>query len=790
LRQVYSLQDYGAEDSMSVSLLNTEVQWRYIQYLSRLKKQMLFSSTYILSFSSSDLFLTTAFDSALREVLPTQNKSGLDLQHLRRLVREEFLSKLVLAKMKITAAENALSVKLDTDCAIVDADGDQAQDPCVISGPKSRTSSTGSNTSTTSQPSAPVLATRKPSDANANLVEPLPGEAQKEPVTKKKPRRRSSAEKRAAKREREKAALKRLQALEAGGDILDHAVLSPSSSPSSSPPASPTECTVSGDRFECSARSKDATGNATVETDSIVNTSLNIEAVSTIETVPTIEADPTVRGPPSTIAAGSINANSSTKANSPIGANSLVDTLGENTPPTPAARSARKRRRRSSAKRRARSGSSGSGSGSAEASTDSTGSAQNASTGSSSPKGHSPPKKPVKQNILHLLIAPKPAIELTTIYGILRPLLFPSFPEVSTIEVPLHASISQEQADEWSTLYWPAIYKRGNPFGPHPPYVEQTINRTLPKVPEYMALVREAAKQALNSGNGIEVGALVVDPSNEEVVAIAGDGRQMTFGGDEEASGCMWGNPLEHAVMRVVGMVAAKRKLREDLEIGTKIDIEEGIAMMKDRENTLRHIPSTDIEKAYFYSINKKQLAATAIFTDNSVTTPITGEDTATLIDTEKKGRGDTSNPVCNDVYRSTNVFVQGFKETGEYLCHNHIVYLTHEPCVMCSMALIHSRIGMVVIDGRKKAGRPGWGGLYVGGSQHFRPAEERRRQQRRKERKDSEGSGSEVEKSSDSGMGAGYGLFWRKELNWKFLAFEWIENGEGGEIDGHDFYA
>ncbi|KAF8426544.1 cytidine deaminase-like protein [Tirmania nivea] len=317
-------------------------------------------------------------------------------------------------------------------------------------------------------------------------------------------------------------------------------------------------------------------------------------------------------------------------------------------------------------------------------------------------QGYSPPKKPVKQNILYLLIAPKTAIELTTIYGILRPLLFPSFPEVSTIEVPLHASISQEQADEWSTLYWPAIYKRGNPFGPHPPYVEQTINKTLPKVPEYMKLVREVAKQALNSGNGIEVGALVVDPSNEEVVAIAGDGRHMTFGADAKTRGCTWGNPLEHAVMRVVGMVAAKRKLREDLEIGTK--------------------------------------------------------DTATLIDTEKKGRGDTSSPICNHIYRSTNVFVQGFKETGEYLCHNHIVYLTHEPCVMCSMALIHSRIGMVVIDGRKKA--------------------------------DSGGSGSEAEKSSDSGMGAGYGLFWRKELNWKFLAFEWIENGEREEINGHDFYA
>ncbi len=88
------------------------------------------------------------------------------------------------------------------------------------------------------------------------------------------------------------------------------------------------------------------------------------------------------------------------------------------------------------------------------------------------------------------------------------------------------------------------------------------------------------------------------------------------------------------------------------------------------------------------------------------------------------------------------------------YLCVDLDIYLTHEPCLMCSMAILHSRFRRCIFIKRM----PLTGGMT------------------------SDNVG--ITESSEGGLK--HGLFWRpSELNWKFLAWEFREEGEESNEDG-----
>ena len=108
------------------------------------------------------------------------------------------------------------------------------------------------------------------------------------------------------------------------------------------------------------------------------------------------------------------------------------------------------------------------------------------------------------------------------------------------------------------------------------------------------------------------------------------------------------------------------------------------------------------------------------------------------------------------------------------YLCLDLEIYISHEPCVMCSMAINHSRFGRVVFGRRL----PRSGGLTseLASTHGSSPAAGMEKVAR-----SCEGSGE---------PGLGYGLFWRPGLNWKLLAWEWrVEDGEEADGVGQDVH-
>lgn len=249
------------------------------------------------------------------------------------------------------------------------------------------------------------------------------------------------------------------------------------------------------------------------------------------------------------------------------------------------------------------------------------------------------------------------------------------------VPVPLLAPTSQEQAKRWTEIYWPTVYKKSNPFGPHVSLVQRVEEEISGDVGEWMDLARRVGKEGFETGVGERVGVVVVERKEGKgrVIAVACDARWNCWPcGDKKGPG----NVTAHAAMRAIGMVAEGLRNRGGIHDDV---IQDGVIQAPDEEE--------------------------AIFRDKP------------LLDTEKE---------CYDTKGNES----------SYLCHELEIYCSHEPCVMCSMAIVHSRFGRLVFGKRMRT----TGGICA-----------------------------DVD-------GLGHGLWWRKELNWTMLAWQYIKEKDGEE--------
>ena len=251
-------------------------------------------------------------------------------------------------------------------------------------------------------------------------------------------------------------------------------------------------------------------------------------------------------------------------------------------------------------------------------------------------------------------------------------------PLVSSITVPALPPTSEAQARQWSQDYWPTIYKKHNPFGAHPAIISKTVTEIEENVDESMELARKVGRESSDAGIGESIGAVVVNRSE------AGKPIIVVVSGDAR-----WSLAEEHREQESRhGNVMAHAVMRAI-----------GLIARKRRDVSSRP-PATE------YDIKEDA------FADHPMT------------------------PLELMTYNESSI------EPGGYLCLDLEFYLTHEPCVMCSMALLHSRVGRVIFERQMIF----TGGL-VAGVDEYRAKDAR---------------------------GLDYGLFWRPKLNWKFLTWQW----------------
>ncbi|CCU80793.1 tRNA specific adenosine deaminase subunit Tad3 [Blumeria hordei DH14] len=365
-----------------------------------------------------------------------------------------------------------------------------------------------------------------------------------------------------------------------------------------------------------------------------------------------------------------------------------------------------------------------------------------------------PNSLPDKTTQLLLIAGPIHAISQDTLELALLKQTPNLLPIIFKTLIPLNAPTSIAQAEHWTQTYWPSVYKRNNPYGPHPSIISSAQLEVGKEVRKWMNLAQDMAKEArvgkTGSKRGEEIGVVVVERKNSvgRCIAVAGDARWVGWPEDSTRKG----NPAAHAVMRVISMVASKVQERNKSIEMLKADVSN---FTPDNSSTQFASREMGLEESF------QPLKETHTMNDDGLSSR--PNFTSTEPSQSSQIQNGESSAKCNDplVSELSIFYDHPLSETeakyldpsgtqNAYLCHDLEIYCTHEPCVMCSMAIIHSRFGRVIFG--KKMRRNG--GLAADG--HLQ-----------------------------------HGLFWRKELNWTLLAWQYeTYHVEGSETVDNDLEA
>ncbi|SCN58876.1 cytidine deaminase, putative [Plasmodium chabaudi chabaudi] len=243
--------------------------------------------------------------------------------------------------------------------------------------------------------------------------------------------------------------------------------------------------------------------------------------------------------------------------------------------------------------------------------------------------------------------------------------------KIKKINVSKYEPLNKKQYSEWSS-YWPTYYRR--------PTDESSNILTKQQIENHIKFLNIS----INIGNKFgtcQSGCVLT--FNDKIIACSGDNIK--------------NHPLHHSVMLAIEEVAFNLRNIWRFKKNKKMKNCENAASNLNDNQFSSHKNDNHLDN----SLDKKNDHQNA---DNS-------ELCAINIDRDEKEEGRNSK---NDDTLE-NCISNSVISSDQYLCTNYYAYLTHEPCFMCAMAMVHSRVKCVIFDKVNKKN----GALFSKGKLH-----------------------------------------------------------------------